>query len=93
MTKDKSVSTSPAIMWQEDTLFTSVKSLSDVILTTKYGTGVYPSRGLKGRLNHVRSNRNEIVGNELLEYGSAHPQVLGKVVAYRDKHLYGLKRI
>ena len=33
MTKDKSVSTSPATMRQEDTLFTSVKSLSDVILT------------------------------------------------------------
>lgn len=69
MTKDKSVSTSPARMRQEDTLFSSVKSLSDVILTTKYGTGVYPSRGLKGRLNHVQSNQSEIVGNEQFDYG------------------------
>lgn len=57
------------------------------------GTGVYPSRGLKGRLNHVQSNHSEIVGNEQFEYRSARPQVIGKVVAYRDKHLYGLKRI
>ncbi|MGK4018077.1 hypothetical protein AB0Y21_07395 [Weissella paramesenteroides] len=25
---------------------------------------LYPSRGLKGRLNHVQSNQSEIVGNE-----------------------------
>jgi len=33
------------------------------------------------------------VGNEQFEYGSARPQVIGKEVAYRDKHLYGLKRL
>lgn len=33
MTKYKSVSTSPARTGREDTLFSSVKSLSDVILT------------------------------------------------------------
>ena len=33
------------------------------------GTGVYPSRGLKGRLNHVQNNHSEIVGNEQFDYG------------------------
>lgn len=33
------------------------------------GTGVYPSRGLKGRLNHVQSNQSEVVGNERFDYG------------------------
>lgn len=53
---------------------------------------MYPSRGLKGRLNHVQSNQSEIVGNEQFEYGSARPQVIGKEVAYRISTLYGLNR-
>ena len=54
---------------------------------------MYPSRGLKGRLNHVQSNNSDIAGNELFDYGYARPQVIGKEVAYRDKRLYGLKRL
>ena len=40
------------------------------------------------------SNVLKMVQDTLLDsFRAGRPQVIGKVVAYRDKHLYGLKRM